>query len=783
MTRRVAYGALVAMAAWATYGIAHEHLFRQPVWLTEGLERFLIFTAAYWLSAIILLLVKPAWFVPLLAGFVICYSTFWCWTYFEPWAPAAVIYFLGSCWMLGRFFTRGIIALIAGLAIWVLAISIGVHFGVNRPTVYMTAFALPYLVRLHAQAKVPVGSFRSFARTSRAPVGSFGISVLGFVLLAHWLVALGPEVSSDGLAMHLAIPSMIARDGRFGFDFQQYTWALMPMGGDFAFTAGYLIGGEAAARLLNFAFLVVLAALVYRMSLRWLSESKAALVTALFASTPLVSLVTGSLFVENVWAVFIAGAAVALTEGQIAIGAMLMGAAFATKVGTSAYLLPAVIVAAMQLKRRWRLAAGSAGLLILFAAPPYWNAWRKTGNPMFPFENQVFHSRYFEPTDIMHDVVASKPPTRNGFYAATFRSSDYIEGQDGAFGFQYFLLLPAMLILWNRRAPGALIALALVGAVSSFISLPNLRYLYPALPLISIGFAWLAAEIPQVAVVIVALIALNLYFFPAAGWYHKQFALFTRTQWNEYMKFAAPQRELVKILNRTAPGEPVAFLRGEALAGLNAKAYSDTWHTYSFWKRMIEADDPAQVTALFHELGIKHVITPVPPDSPFEVVRNFVNEWTAPSGASCGIFELRNVLPTRMERLRDVAPAGAGSYDDRDWRIEYTGAWLHDRQFKRASSGSITYSKIPGDSFHFYFSGTGIEYVYTKAPNRGIAEVWIDRKKRAEIDEYSEKIEWQQRSDFSDLAPGPHTIEVRVTGRRNARSADVYVDLDEFVVG
>ena len=59
----------------------------------------------------------------------------------------------------------------------------------------------------------------------------------------------------------------------------------MPMGGDFAFTAAYLTGGEAAARLLNFALMVVLAA--WSIGRRCAGfRIRAALMAALFASTP-----------------------------------------------------------------------------------------------------------------------------------------------------------------------------------------------------------------------------------------------------------------------------------------------------------------------------------------------------------------------------------------------------------------------------------------------------------------------------------------------------------------
>lgn len=765
MRRRIAYAALAVMALAAIYGFVHERLFSQWVWNEEGYARLAGYTAAYWMAAILLLRRRSSWFFPAITIFVFAYSTWWCAIYYHWWAPVAVLYFLGSCWSLGRIFSRG---LIVGLAIWVFLISIAAHFPVNQPIVYAIAFALPYL--------------RGLRLDWRPPAARWEHALLGYVLVAHWLLALQPEASSDGLAMHLAIPSMIADHARFNFDFRQYAWSLMPMGGDFAFTGAYLLGGEAAARLLNFALLCVLAAMVYRIAQRWLSEPKAAVAAALFASTPLAELVTGSLFVENVWAVFILGAVVALSESDLAVAGLLLGAALGTKVGTSAYLLPAAIASAWKMKGRWSAALGGAALLLVFAAPPYGNAWARTGNPLFPFENQIFHSPDFDQTAPLQDVRYKNPAPWNALYTTTFRSSEHNEGQDGALGFQYFLLLPGMLILWNRRAPGVMIAIALAGALISFISLPNIRYLYPALPLLSIGIAWLISEIPWLGAAAVALVALNMYFFDAAGWYHKSFAIFTRAQWNEYMNVSAPQRELVAILNRTAPGEPVAFMRGGAIAGLHATGYSDTWHTYRFWRRMIESEETAQVAQEFREYGIRYVITPIPCDSPFEIVRRFVEEWTVPSGASAGNFELRKVMALPMAKRADVQPAGAGTYDDRDPHIDYTGAWLHDRQFKRASSGSITYSDVPGDSAKLFFSGTEIEYVYTKALNRGTAEVWIDRKSVASIDEYSKEIEWQQRSVFGGLAPGPHTIEVRVGKEKNGASSGLYVDVDAFVV-
>ncbi len=135
-----------------------------------------------------------------------------------------------------------------------------------------------------------------------------------------------------------------------------------------------------------------------------------------------------------------------------------------------------------------------------------------------------------------------------------------------------------------------------------------------------------------------------------------------------------------------------------------------------------------------------------------------------------------------MIKPRDVKPAGTGRYDDMDQRIEYSPGWLHDVQFASASGGTITYSNRPGDTLRFLFDGTSIRYVYTTTFNRGTVEVVIDQKVRARLNLYSPETRWQQASVFQGLNPGPHTIELRVTDKKDPQSAGYFVDLDRLDV-
>jgi hypothetical protein len=129
--------------------------------------------------------------------------------------------------------------------------------------------------------------------------------------------------------------------------------------------------------------------------------------------------------------------------------------------------------------------------------------------------------------------------------------------------------------------------------------------------------------------------------------------------------------------------------------------------------------------------------------------------------------------------LATVAP---GHYEDGDQKVEFKGKWWPDHQFPQSSGQSITYSDKPGDTFRFAFHGSAIIYVFTKALNRGIAEVRIDGGPPVRVNEYSLATQWQSKQRFGGLNSGDHTLEVRVSGEKDPASGGLFVDLDAFDV-
>ncbi|HLG98263.1 MAG TPA: hypothetical protein VKX49_18250 [Bryobacteraceae bacterium] len=812
--RGLAWLTLLGLLACAAYGLIHYRLFRQDVWTPTGLKRFVIFAAIYAVVFAAASLWKPVWFPSAAALLVLLYTA----AAAGPVAVFAVTLVLLSSFALGELFlARGaspanysvsdfVLALLLGLSAYMFAVSIAAAFPVNYWLVYLAVLTIPVVCNRRALrllfAAIPrVARPRSLSWPERLASGA-----LIFVLLSHWLVSLQPEVGPDALAMHLVVPGAIAVSHRWSFDVTQHLWAVMPMGGDWCFTLLYLLGGEAAARLFNLALLLCIAALLFAEMRRWLTRGLALFLVALFASTPLVQLATGSLFVENLWASLCFGALISIDTYRrhgnprfLYTAYLLLGAAAASKFGALAFLAPlgAIslwVLASRPATPRFRYAITALLCFLIFAAPPYISSFVKTGSPVFPYLTKTFPSRY---PDLAAGAGTPPPGPPLGWttpFDLTFRTNLFHEVQDGATGFQYFVLLPLAVLLLRRKWPPLALASGFTAAVFAVLTLvieQDVRYVYPALAPATLFIAGAFASLQRVETPLyrfaiatsIAIFALDLYFLPSSNWMHKDFVLNPASSKArlEYLTAYAPERNLVAYFNRTHPGAPVAFFESNAIAGLDARSQTTSWHTVEFYRRILNAAAPEEYFRTLNEYGLGFIIAPRPNTAALittTVEEAFLESCVAPESLSGNYFAGR-VKSCCQAHQPAVAPAG--EYDDPDPHIEYTGLWFRGR-FAPASRGTVTFSSAPGAALTLRFTGTEVIYVYTKAFNRGIAEILLDRASQGTLDLYSSSIEWQTATPFRAPSSGQHILEIRVTGRRNAASTGVFVDADSLVV-
>jgi len=713
----------------------------------------------------------------------------------------------------GRKLKLAIPSTLLGMAVYIFAMPFAARFAVNYPVVYGIVLALPlWANRGNLRRQLP-GWLCAPARCELRGWGErLSFAALLFVVITHWFAMLKPEASADGLSMHLAVPANIAANHVMTFEPSRYLWAVMPMGADFTYTIAYVLGGEMASRLLNFTMLLVLLTLLYSTVRRWVSRSIAWLLVALFATTPLVQFVTGSLFVENLLAAMVFGAMVAIWSfsetGQhrfLNTAAVLGGTAIAIKVGAVAFVAPAMICAGIEIWRRRRESGArwviALALLGATAAPPYAIAWKETGNPVFPFLNAKYRSPLLDPKADIQDKRFRKPLTWDMPYGLTFRSNSYYEGQDGSIGFQYVVLAPlALLVLlagMRRRAVAAAFV-ALSATLVILSSEPNARYLYPALPLLCVPFAallgWAIAQHRLLARALIAFTiactAVNAYFLPGSSYYHKDFyGPFTNQQREEYLGVTAPIRKSIAWLNAKHPGATVLLTEDSYVAGLGGEIYENHWHQFRTMDEIRRSPGMDDLRKLLASWKVEYLIARKPTARDYThpaTLKDVLDNCTVPE------YEFRSYYVARLEpeckALAPVAPlrpmltASRGVYDDIDPFVLFRGDWERSDRFDDAYQKTVAFTDTLGAEAAFAFEGDAITYVYTKAPNRGIAEITIDGVSKGTFDLYSGKIQWRSRLYFGGLGSGRHIFVLHVTGSSRGGADGAFVDLDALEV-
>ena len=348
----------------------------------------------------------------------------------------------------------------------------------------------------------------------------------------------------------------------------------------------------------------------------------------------------------------------------------------------------------------------------------------------------------------------------------------------------------------------SVVGISLASAVIVVAAQPNARYLYYLMPLFTLGAAsaleWLRVRKSLVLGASIAAAAAaffwNIWFLPTADWYHRDFyssPLFSAAGRQTYLHGQAPVREVVAYVNRVDSNKPVVLTDESTIAGIAAPVYAVSWHDYSFLHKITASPLPVDVYRLFRQMGVAHLIV----DRDAQGRRGTLTSVIAVCGQpefSSGPYAAMKLRPDCESALAAQAaaplqcspndPVPRGKIDDTDPRITRRGPWIMDKGFPQTFGRSVSYSNTPGAKACLSIEGTGLRYVYTKAYNRGFAEVTIDGEKKAVIDLYSKNIEWQSQTDIKGLAPGRHEVSIAVLPRKNAAATDFYVDVDSVEV-
>ena len=114
----------------------------------------------------------------------------------------------------------------------------------------------------------------------------------------------------------------------------------------------------------------------------------------------------------------------------------------------------------------------------------------------------------------------------------------------------------------------------------------------------------------------------------------------------------------------------------------------------------------------------------------------------------------------------------------------YGGQWSASYDFGGYYQDTAHYSATAGAVATFSFTGSSIAWVGSKNHTHGYASVSVDGGPAVLVDTYAPAANTQQTLyQRTGLAPGPHTITITVTSRKDHAATNTYQDIDAFIVG
>jgi hypothetical protein len=117
-----------------------------------------------------------------------------------------------------------------------------------------------------------------------------------------------------------------------------------------------------------------------------------------------------------------------------------------------------------------------------------------------------------------------------------------------------------------------------------------------------------------------------------------------------------------------------------------------------------------------------------------------------------------------------------------DTKILYKGAWS-GYSSTPFSGGSYYYTKTAGTMITIPFTGQQAQWIATKGPVYGIANVSVDGGGAVPVDLYAPTYEYKQIAYSTGiLTTGAHTLTITYTATKNGSATDTYINADAFQV-
>jgi len=136
----------------------------------------------------------------------------------------------------------------------------------------------------------------------------------------------------------------------------------------------------------------------------------------------------------------------------------------------------------------------------------------------------------------------------------------------------------------------------------------------------------------------------------------------------------------------------------------------------------------------------------------------------------------------------DVTPASPPTitgtrFEETSAATTFTGGWTQGDGTRAWSGGTAAVSAtpaVPGARATFTFIGTSVSWIGLRAPQTGIARVYLDGAFQATVDTYAQTEIQEVVYTATTLAAASHTLAIEVTGQKNPAATDSRIYVDAF---
>ncbi|GLK51555.1 hypothetical protein GCM10017621_10630 [Maricaulis virginensis] len=512
----------------------------------------------------------------------------------------------------------------------------------------------------------------------RAPAGFALLGIAGFLTFA--LMSLLPELGPDARAAYQGYFEHLRVHGEWHQAPWRAAWGLQPLGGLHLAGSAYLMAGEGGARALNCVQASLYAACAGVIA-HTICRSRIAgwAAGAIVITTPVLLKLSGDFYYDNAVAMFITGAMTALVLALksrttaaaapclLGFGLCLAGAAASkNSAWVMSVFLYALAVATLFMRHRRpirsiaTLTAATAIAMTALVVPVVLATFLLTGNPVFPYYNQIFQSDFYPPNQhrTPHEGFASL----DMFVRLVFDTQS-ISPHDlrGSLGAGLLLALPAAAAALVKRLRVWLVILAgLLAAVGTLTALQNdLRLLWPVFPAllaVATGIVLaVSAPVPAAfratALALTALCGLQIVLLPTGSYHLAEYNIFQALHpksRDTLAEFAATSARINAMLDGLSPSPRRRLYLSTSIGPSGALNFEDGWYTINARRYLHQARNSEHFTTALRTLapdvvvvgteGRRHWLYP----DIYRVLRT--NSWAVFDFPGHQVFMLDNTL-------------------------------------------------------------------------------------------------------------------------------------------